>query len=61
MSFTLTLYRFLAKYPGNKKFALQVSAWAFQESGVLRVKSSNHHRLGEKKQHGIYRIKDDMV
>lgn len=52
---------FLKKYEGNRDFAAKVAAWVFQESGVVRVKSSHHHRLGEKKQHGIYRIKDEMV
>jgi oligosaccharyltransferase complex subunit beta len=51
----------LTNFPGNKEFAEQVSAWVFQEKGLIRIKSTNHHRLGEKDQHGIYRIKDNMV
>lgn len=32
-----------------------------QEKSVLRMVDSKHHRKGETAQHGIYRIKDDMV
>ncbi|KAJ3114116.1 hypothetical protein HDU96_002537 [Phlyctochytrium bullatum] len=46
---------------GNLGFITDVSKWAFQERGVLKVKSVFHHRPGEDKTHGAYRIKDDMV
>jgi oligosaccharyltransferase complex subunit beta len=46
---------------GNGKFATEVSQWVFQHSGVIRIKSHHHSRVGEKDQHGIYRIKDDIV
>ncbi|KAJ3008807.1 hypothetical protein HKX48_008331 [Thoreauomyces humboldtii] len=46
---------------GNKAFVEAVSRWAFQETGVLRVMGKKHHRVNETDQHGIYRIKDDMI
>lgn len=46
---------------GNLAFITQLSKWAFQETGVLKVWSKVHHRENETAQHGIYRIKDDMV
>ncbi|KAJ3041658.1 hypothetical protein HDV00_008935 [Rhizophlyctis rosea] len=46
---------------GNEQFAAFVTKWTFQEVGVLRVERTKHHREGEDGQHGIYRIKDDMV
>ncbi|KAJ3279198.1 hypothetical protein HK104_001661 [Borealophlyctis nickersoniae] len=51
------------RYPksGNEAFVSEVSAWVFQEKGVLRVRRVKHHRENETAQHGIYRIKDDMV
>jgi Oligosaccharyltransferase 48 kDa subunit beta len=46
---------------GNKDFAEQVSKWVFQEKSVLKLFSYKHHRIGETAQHGIYRIKDNIV
>ncbi|RKO91975.1 Dolichyl-diphosphooligosaccharide--protein glycosyltransferase subunit WBP1, partial [Blyttiomyces helicus] len=46
---------------GNEEFATALSEWAFQERGVLRIVKHKHHRLNEVDQHGIYRIKDEMV
>ncbi len=48
---------------GNKELAQSLSAWCFKRSGVLRVKSVNHHLAGEKAppaQH-TYTIMDDVV
>ncbi|KAJ3053217.1 hypothetical protein HK097_004769 [Rhizophlyctis rosea] len=51
------------QYPksGNEEFVTYITDWVFQEVGVLRVERTKHHRKGETDQHGIYRIKDDMV
>ncbi|KAJ3216997.1 hypothetical protein HDU67_008642 [Dinochytrium kinnereticum] len=46
---------------GNFAFITDVSKWVFQEKGVLKIKSTSHHRENEDRQHGAYRIKDDMV
>ncbi|KAI8914255.1 Dolichyl-diphosphooligosaccharide--protein glycosyltransferase subunit WBP1 [Gorgonomyces haynaldii] len=46
---------------GNKDFATDISKWVFGEKSVLKIESYKHHRQGEHQQHGIYRIKDDMV
>ncbi|KAI8821030.1 Dolichyl-diphosphooligosaccharide--protein glycosyltransferase subunit WBP1 [Fimicolochytrium jonesii] len=46
---------------GNADFVTELGKWAFQEKGVLKVGGTFHHRLNETAQHGIYRIKDDMV
>ncbi|TPX66250.1 dolichyl-diphosphooligosaccharide---protein glycotransferase [Spizellomyces sp. 'palustris'] len=46
---------------GNLPFITALSKWVFQETGVLNVNSKKHHRENETAQHGIYRIKDDMV
>jgi oligosaccharyltransferase complex subunit beta len=46
---------------GNEEFTAELSKWAFQEKSVLRINLHKHHRKGETSQHGIYRIKDDMV
>lgn len=48
-------------YPLNKQFASDLINWTFKEKSVIRVKSSHHGRVGEVEQHGIYRIKDEMV
>lgn len=45
----------------NGKITEDVTQWVFQESGVVRVKSIHHHKLGEDKQRDLYRIKDDFV
>ncbi|KAI9207209.1 Dolichyl-diphosphooligosaccharide--protein glycosyltransferase subunit WBP1 [Polychytrium aggregatum] len=46
---------------GNLEFITELSKWAFAEKSVLRIKKSKHHREGETEQHGIYRIKDQMI
>nr|CAG8547931.1 1116_t:CDS:10 [Entrophospora candida] len=50
-------------YPksGNEAFAKDLTEWSFQEKGVLKVVSRNHHKEGETEQLDIYRIKDDIV
>jgi oligosaccharyltransferase complex subunit beta len=46
---------------GNFDFVSQLTQWVFQEKSVLMVKNAKHHRVNETEQHGIYRIKDQMV
>ncbi|PHH73358.1 hypothetical protein CDD80_3862 [Ophiocordyceps camponoti-rufipedis] len=46
---------------GNREFAKKLTGWAFQEIGVLRVNSIEHHLKGSKEMNpGIYRIKNDV-
>ncbi|KAI8897275.1 Dolichyl-diphosphooligosaccharide--protein glycosyltransferase subunit WBP1 [Globomyces pollinis-pini] len=49
------------KLSGNAEFASEISEWVFKQKSVVKVVSHKHHRLGETAQHGIYRIKDEMV
>ncbi|KAH0495934.1 hypothetical protein TgHK011_009459 [Trichoderma gracile] len=45
----------------NKEFARRVAGWTFQEIGVLRVNSVEHHLQGsEELNPGIYRVKNDV-
>ncbi|KAJ3170531.1 hypothetical protein HDU88_008431 [Geranomyces variabilis] len=53
--------RIAGKQSGNGVFVDELAKWTFQEKGVLKVVSKKHHRENETAQHGIYRIKDDMV
>ena len=46
---------------GNAEFAQDFSKWIFQETGVVKVVSTAHHRKGESESKEIYRIKDDLV
>ena len=46
---------------GNAEFAQDFSKWIFQETGVVKVVSTTHHRKGESEPKEIYRIKDDLV
>ena len=46
---------------GNAGFAEDFSKWVFQETGVVKVISSTHHREGETEPRELYRIKDDLV
>lgn len=46
----------------NREFAKTLSAWTFQELGVLRVNSVEHRQLGSNETDSkIYRIKTDVV
>lgn len=47
--------------PGNKEFVQEVTQWVFQEKSVLKLIDHKHHRASETEQHGIYRIKEDLV
>merc|ERR1711983_724724 len=47
---------------GNEALASALSQWCFKLSGVLRVKSVNHHLEGEKSPPSVaYTIKEDVV
>ncbi|KAJ3104413.1 hypothetical protein HDU97_009292 [Phlyctochytrium planicorne] len=46
---------------GNLDFANELTKWVFQEKSVVKIVKTSHHRENEDKQHGAYRIKDDMV
>ena len=46
---------------GNAGFAEDFTRWIFQETGVVKVISTTHHRKGEDSPKEIYRIKDDLV
>lgn len=46
---------------GNEAVVSAVSAWAFKETGVIRVKSVAHHKKGEVKPPVAYTIMDEVV
>lgn len=46
---------------GNQQVATALSKWVLKESGVIRVKSVAHHRVGEKTPPTAYTIMDDVV
>ncbi|CAH0381901.1 unnamed protein product [Bemisia tabaci] len=46
---------------GNAQVAEAISKWVFAESGVLRVKSVSHHKLGETAPPPAYTIMDTAV
>jgi oligosaccharyltransferase complex subunit beta len=46
---------------GNAAFAEDFSKWIFQESGVIKVVSSNHHRDDETEPRDQYTKKDPVV
>lgn len=46
---------------GNQQVATALSKWVLKESGVIRVKSVAHHRVGEKSPPTAYTIMDDVV
>ncbi|KAJ3205579.1 hypothetical protein HDU82_005110 [Entophlyctis luteolus] len=49
------------KKTANAAFVAELSKWAFQEKGVLKVVKTFHHRLLEDKQHGSYRVKEHLL
>ncbi|KAJ8323377.1 oligosaccharyl transferase glycoprotein complex, beta subunit [Batrachochytrium dendrobatidis] len=46
---------------GNAAFSADISKWVFQEKSVVQITNTKHHRVNETDQHGIYRIKDEMI
>lgn len=48
--------------PNNRAYARRLSGWTFQEAGVLRVNSIEHHLQGSNETNpDLYRIKNDVV
>lgn len=46
---------------GNAGFAQDFTQWVFQETGVVKVISTHHHRKGESQPRELYTKKDDIV
>lgn len=46
---------------GNGEFLNAFTAWVLQETGVLKVVHTDHHRVNETTPREMYRIKDDVV
>ncbi len=46
---------------GNKDLVIALSEWVFLEKGVLRVKSSSHHKSGDRETPQAYTIEDQVV
>lgn len=46
---------------GNKQFCQDISEWVFQESMVLRIDSSTHHRVNETETPEKYTTSDTVV
>ena len=45
----------------NAAFAEDFTKWIFQETGVVKIVATHHHREGETEPRELYRIKDDLV
>ncbi|KII89351.1 hypothetical protein PLICRDRAFT_109161 [Plicaturopsis crispa FD-325 SS-3] len=46
---------------GNQQFSRDVAAWTFQETGVLRIDSTTHHRVNETVPGEHYTTNDQIV
>ncbi|BHF81213.1 hypothetical protein SprV_0702434300 [Sparganum proliferum] len=46
---------------GNQELAENLALWTFKETGVLRVSSVHHNKVGEKDSRREYTIKDDII
>ena len=46
---------------GNAQFVRDVAAWTFQETGVLRIDRTEHHRANETDAPEMYTINDQIV
>lgn len=49
------------KETGNRAVLEDLTKWLFQETGVVRVVSTTHHRHGETEPRDAYRKKDNVV
>jgi len=49
------------KASGNAQFAQDIAAWTFQESMVLRIDSTSHHRVNETSSPEVYTTNDKIV
>ncbi|KAK6136805.1 hypothetical protein DH2020_029453 [Rehmannia glutinosa] len=45
---------------GNEQFLTELSKWVFHERGHLKAVNVKHHKVGEKDEPSMYRIKDDL-
>ena len=46
---------------GNRGLAEFLAKWVTQKEGALKLENPRHHHVNQTQQHGIYRIKDDLV
>jgi oligosaccharyltransferase complex subunit beta len=46
---------------GNEAFITELTKWAFQEKGVVKIVSVKHHKVSEKEQMSWYRINDNIT
>jgi hypothetical protein len=46
---------------GNFQFIKDLLLWITQEKSVFKLENPRHHFRNGKTQHGIYRIKDELV
>ncbi|ORY22691.1 dolichyl-diphosphooligosaccharide--protein glycosyltransferase 48 kda subunit precursor [Naematelia encephala] len=46
---------------GNADFVSDFTKWVFQETGVIKVVSTTHHKIDESEPKEMYRIKDDIT
>lgn len=45
---------------GNEQFLTELSKWIFHERGHLKAINLKHHKIDEKEEPAVYRIKDDL-
>lgn len=45
----------------NKLLAEDLTKWIFQETGVVKIVATHHHRAGETEPPEMYTKKDDLV
>ena len=46
---------------GNAAFATDLAQWVFGERGLIRVKSVQHHLVGETESRSAYTVKENLV
>jgi len=46
---------------GNAQFSQDIAAWTFQETGVLRIDNTTHHKVGEVSAPEMYTVNDKIV
>ncbi|VDD81948.1 unnamed protein product [Mesocestoides corti] len=49
------------EHSGNAEFVEHLWRWTFKESGVLRVRNTSHHKIGESSPRREYTITDDII
>lgn len=50
-----------SKETGNRKAVEDLTKWLFQETGVLKVVETRHHKKGGSEPEEEYRKKDEVV